>query len=151
MVERFEQFSALISTAYRLVQKLEREEMEKYGLKGALAQYLLVMSHHPEGITAAQLCDACDQDKAAVSRVISEMEAKGLLVRLGEKEQAYRALLMLTDAGKQAAAFVAERASVAVVKANEGLSDAHRKIFYTALERIAANLQKICEDGIPED
>ncbi len=151
MVERFEQFSALISTAYRLVQKLEREEMEKYGLKGALAQYLLVMSHHPEGITAAQLCDACDKDKAAVSRVISEMEAKGLLVRLGEKEQAYRALLMLTDAGKQAAAFVAERASVAVVKANEGLSDAHRKIFYTALERIAANLQKICEDGIPED
>ena len=151
MVERFEQFSALISTAYRLVQKLEREEMEKYGLKGARAQYLLVMSHHPEGITAAQLCDACDKDKAAVSRVISEMEAKGLLVRLGEKEQAYRALLMLTDAGKQAAAFVAERASVAVVKANEGLSDAHRKIFYTALERIAANLQKICEDGIPED
>ena len=76
MLDRFEQFTAAISTIHRFVQKIERDEMEKYGLKGASAQYLLAMARYPEGITAAALCDVCDRDKAAVSRILSEMEKK---------------------------------------------------------------------------
>ena len=150
MVERFEQFSELISGAYRLVQKLERTEMEAYGLKGAFAQYLLVMSHYPQGITSAQLCEACEKDKAAVSRAVSEMESKGLVVREGEGEQSYRALLFLTDEGRRAAEFVSQRASVAVVKANEGISEEQRRVFYETLEQFNENLQRICESGIPK-
>ena len=150
MVERFEQFSALISGAYRLVQKLERTEMGAYGLKGAFAQYLLVMSHYPQGITSAQLCEACEKDKAAVSRAVSEMESKGLVVREGEGEQSYRALLFLTDEGRRAAEFVSQRASVAVVKANEGISEEQRRVFYETLEQFNENLQRICESGIPK-
>ena len=44
MVDRFEQFSALISAAYRQVQRIERADMEKYGLKGAYAQYLRILT-----------------------------------------------------------------------------------------------------------
>ncbi|MBO5354680.1 MAG: MarR family transcriptional regulator [Clostridia bacterium] len=150
VVDRYEQFSGLISGAYRQIQKLEREEMEKYGFKGAFAQYLLAMNHHPEGLTAAQLCDACDKDKAAVSRVLAEMEEKGLVQKTGEGAHAYRAMLMLTDKGHHAADFVARRAMIAVSKAGEGLSDADRKIFYAALELINVNLKKICDDGIPD-
>lgn len=150
MVDRYEQFSGLISGVYRQVQKLEREEMEKYGFKGAFAQYLLAMNHHPSGMTAAQLCEACDKDKAAVSRVLAEMEEKGLVQKTGEKAHPYRAALTLTAEGRDAAAFVAKRATVAVLKAGEGLSDADRKIFYAALELINTNLQKICDDGIPD-
>ena len=57
MMDRFEQFTSAISVITRYIQKLERDEMEKYGLKGAYAQYLLMMHHYPDGITAAQLCD----------------------------------------------------------------------------------------------
>lgn len=150
MLNRFEQFTSAISALYRDVQKIERDEMEKRGLRGAFAQYLLAISRYPEGITAAALCEVCDKDKAAVSRIIGEMEAKGLLEKENDGISQYRAKLRLTPEGKAAAAFVRERASVAVELAGSGLSDEDRKVFYSALERISLNLQQICTDGIPE-
>ncbi len=150
MLSRFEQFTSAISAIYRDVQKLERDEMEKHGLRGAFAQYLVAISRHPEGITAAALCEVCDKDKAAVSRVITELEAKGLLIKENDGTSQYRAKLYLTESGQEAARFVKERASVAVELAGSGLSDPDRKVFYAALERIASNLQRISKDGIPE-
>ena len=149
MLNRFEQFTTAISALYRDVQRIEREEMEKQGLRGAFAQYLLAISRHPEGITATALCEACDKDKAAVSRIIGEMEEKGLLEKESGSTSQYRARLRLTPAGQEAANFVRERASIAVELAGRGLSDEERKIFYSALERISANLQQICTKGIP--
>ena len=40
MISRFERFSFAISGIYRSIQKIERDEMERYGLKGGYAQYL---------------------------------------------------------------------------------------------------------------
>jgi len=150
MVDRFEQFAGYISGIFRQIQKLEREELEKCGLKGAFAQYLIVMTHYPEGITAAQLCEVCDRDKAAVSRVVAELAEKGMVERAGEKGTLYRAPLILTEAGKKAAAFVAKRATVAVRKATEGLGEENRKIMYDALGLIFSNLERICAMGLPE-
>ena len=81
MITRFEQFSAAISTIYQSMAKIERMEMAKYGLKGPHAQCLLAMKRHPEGITAARICEVCEKDKAAVSRILSELEAAGMVVR----------------------------------------------------------------------
>lgn len=150
MLGRFEQFSGFISGIYRSIQKLEREEMIKYGLKGAYAQYLMVMNRFKDGVTAAELCELCDKDKAAVSRIIANMEEKGLVKRQARNNNLYRAILTLTDEGKKAAHFVAERAKIAVEKAGAGLSDADRIEFYNALGLISANLQNICKSGIPE-
>ena len=104
MLDRFEQFTSAISALYRDVQKIERDEMEKQGLRGAFAQYLLAISRHPEGITAATLCEVCDKDKAAVSRIIAEMESKGLVEKENDGTSQYRARLRLTPAGQEAAA-----------------------------------------------
>jgi DNA-binding MarR family transcriptional regulator len=149
MLDRFEQFTSAISALCRDVQKIERDEMEKQGLRGAFAQYLLAISRYPEGITASALCEVCDKDKAAVSRIIGEMESKGLLTKINDGVSQYRAKLCLTEAGQEAAAFVRERASIAVELAGSGLSDEDRKAFYKALELISANLQQICKQGIP--
>lgn len=151
MVSRFELFTGVISAIYRSIQKIERDEMEKYGLRGAYAQYLLAMSHYPEGITAAGLCEVCDKDKAAVSRAAAEMTEKGLMIRQASSDNLYRAKLKLTDAGYEAARFVAERASAAVEAAGNGLTDDDRSVFYAALGRIAANLKIISQDGIPQN
>ena len=150
MLGRFEQFSGFISGIYRSIQKLEREEMIKYGLKGAYAQYLMVMNRFKDGVTAAELCELCDKDKAAVSRIIANMEEKGLVQRQARNNNLYRALLTLTDEGKKAAHFVAERAKIAVEKAGAGLNDTDRAKFYDALGLISSNLQSICQNGIPE-
>ena len=149
MLNRFEQFTSAISALCRDVQKIERDEMEKQGLRGAFAQYLLAISRYPEGITASALCEVCDKDKAAVSRIIGEMESKGLLQKINDGTSQYRARLSLTPAGEEAAAFVRERASAAVELAGSGLSDEDRKAFYKTLELISENLQEICKKGIP--
>ena len=146
MLNRFSQFCFSVSAIQRAVQKIERDEMESRGFKGAFAQYLAVMIQYPDGVTAAQLCEICDRDKAAVSRAVTEMEERGLLTRQGNH---YRALLFLTPAGEETARFVCSRAVIAVAEAGKGLSDAERAVFYGALERIATNLQVICKDGLP--
>lgn len=147
MLERFEQFSAAISAIYRDIQKIEKDEMDRLGYKGAFAQYLVLLRRYPEGLTAAEICELCDRDKAAVSRVMAEMEDKGLVTRTGS---AYRAKLILTELGLDAADFVACRAQVAVFEAGKGLSDRDRVIFYEALSRIASNLQALSQQGLPE-
>jgi len=147
MLDRFEQFSAAISAIYRDIQKIEKAEMDRLGYKGAFAQYLVLLRRHPDGLTAAEICELCDRDKAAVSRVMAEMEEKGLVARSGS---AYRAKLVLTELGHDAADFVACRAEIAVLEAGKGLSDRDRTIFYDALSRISANLQALSDQGLPE-
>lgn len=151
MLDRFEQFTAAISSIHRFVQKIERDEMDKYGLKGASAQYLLAMARYPEGVTAATLCDICDRDKAAVSRILAEMEAKGLVHRVDSGESQYRALLALTPAGKEAADYVNRKATIAVELAGKDLTEDDRRVLYASLEAIAASIRTLSHKGIPDD
>ena len=150
MIERVEQFVSYISMIHRDIQRIEREEMEKLGLKGAYAQYLVAMHRHPEGITAADLCEVCDKDKAAVSRAVAEMEKHGLLNKLCNQDNQYRALLKLTEHGKHAAEFVCRRAVSAVQFAAEGIDDETRKIMYRCLRSVSSRVQMICKEGLPE-
>ena len=150
MLDRFEQFSYSISNIYRHIMKIEREEMEKYGLRGSYAQYLVTMTRFPEGITSSKLSEICDRDKAAISRIVSEMENKGLIRRESDKGNLYRAKLVLTEEGEKAAGFVCERAEKAVNAAGRGLGDDDRKIFYGSLAIIEANLRRISREGIPD-
>ena len=150
MISRFEQFSFAIAGIYRSIQKIEREEMDRYGLKGAYAQYLVTLSRFPEGLPAARLCEICDVDKAAVSRAVSEMERHGLIQR-ADKERSYRAKLCLTDAGREAADFVSRRAQAAVAAAGQDLTEENRQAMYAALEAISARLQVISREGIPDE
>ena len=151
MITRFEQFSASVACIYRNIQKIERVEMAKYGLKGPHAQALLAMSRYPEGITSGELVKLCDKDKAAISRTVAELEREGMVDRQGKNGNFYRAALMLTQRGREAAEHVAIRAKQAVEAASEGLSDGNRRVLYAALELIASHLQKICDTGLADE
>ena len=150
MIDRFQQFSTAVSGIYRYVQKIERMEMEKYGLKGPHAQCLIAMGSCPDGITAVQLTEICDRDKAAISRIVSELEQEGMVEREYRNGTTYRARLKLTEKGQEAAQRVSELASRAVQQAGKGLDDEQRRIFYYALNLIAANLYDISNQGITE-
>ncbi|MBE6030795.1 MAG: MarR family transcriptional regulator [Firmicutes bacterium] len=150
MISRFEQFSSVISSIYGAIQKIEREEMAKYGLKGAYAQYLVAVKRFPEGVTSTELCELCDKDKAAVSRIVAEMEEKGLVVREGIKETLYRAKIKLTEEGRKAAEHVLEKGEVAVAIVGKGLTNEDRDAFYRAMDLIANNIQVLTKKGLPE-
>ena len=116
--------------------------MEKHGLRGAYAKYLVAMARYPEGLTSARLCEVCDKDKAATSRFVAEMEEKGLINRESGNFSMYRAKLTLTEKGKEIANFVLKKVYVAVELAGGGLDEENRRIFYATLGLIESNLKK---------
>ncbi len=150
MLTRYELLCASVSSMYHDIQKIERVEMEKFGLKGPHAQCLLTMRRFPEGLTAGQLCAFCEKDKAAVSRTVSELESAGMLIRADRNGNRYRALLTLSEQGIQAAEAVSSRALKAVERAGTGLEDQQRQVFYQVLSLIAENLHTLCRDGLPK-
>mgnify|MGYP003305966336 CR=1 FL=1 len=152
MESRYELLSGSISSMYHDIQKIERTEMAQYGLKGPHAQCLLAMKKHPEGITAARLCEVCDKDKAAVSRSILYLEQKNYLTREipAEREgrqmaKHYRAPLALTEEGSRIAREIAEKVDRVLEAVSRGVSEEDRTIMYAALEQINRNLRALCE------
>lgn len=148
MLERYEQFSISVSSIHRSIQKIERVEMAKYGLKGPHAQCLLSMARFPEGIAAARLCEVCEKDKAAVSRTLAELEQAGMICRTQREGKRYRAKLKLTERGQTVACTVNKLVFLAVQKASEGYDAQARETFINVLNLIAGNLQSICAEGL---
>lgn len=150
MLDRFERFSFSILEIYKHWHKLTAEEMNKYGLKGTHAMYLLILSKYPQGLTAPRICELCSRDKADVSRMMSIMEEKGLVTKEGIHQNLYRGVFRLTEKGQEAAEHVRKRASLAVELAGTALTEENRAIFYESLESIVSNLRKLSKEGIPE-
>ena len=150
MVSKYEIFSTVVSCLYHNIQRIERTEMAKYGLKGPHAQCLVIMARYPDGITAARLCEICERDKAAISRTVAELEEAGLLTRREQNGVRYRVPLVLTEAGRAAAQEVNDVAGRAVEQAGAGLTDQQRNVFYDVLGLIAQKLSTISRDGLQE-
>lgn len=150
MLDRFERFSLAIFEITRYWHKLTSDEMEKYGLKGPHSVYLLALYRFEEGLTSPQICEICSKDKSDVSRMMSIMEEKGLVIKEGKHQNMYGGVFKLTDEGKKAAQFVSGRAATAVSLAGKDLTEENRAIFYDALESISANLKHLSIEGIPE-
>lgn len=150
MLDRFEKFSLAISEIDRCWHKLAAEEMAKYELNSPHVVYLNILRQHEEGITAAKLGELCGKNKADVSRMVSILEKKGLLLKEAVGSNMYRALLKLTEKGKAAAKYVQDRAAIAVELAGAGLPEQDRDTFYRVLDLITANLQMLSRKGLPQ-
>lgn len=149
MIDRFERFSTSILEISRLWHRIAGEAMGQYGLKGAYATYFTTLYRFPDGITSAQLAELSSRDKADVSRAMTLLENKGLVIRQETDGKAYRARLLLTPSGRELAQQVNTKAQAAVELASSGLQEEKRAILYEALELITANLQKLSKEGIP--
>ena len=148
MIGRFEIFSLGLTQLTSSWNKIANEELKPLGLKGRAAVYMIALYKSKEGLTCTNLCEICHRDKAEASRVISEMEKKGLVVRELENGSGYRAKIRLTEEGKKATYELRERIKLAVEKGGSGLSDEEREHFYHALQVIAKNLQEISKEGL---
>ena len=143
-MEGFEQFSQAVGCLYRDMQKLQRAEMAKYGLKGIHAECLLAMLRYPEGMTCARLGRLCDKDKAAISRTVSELERQGLISRQENNGVRYRAVLHLTEQGTAAAGAVRAASMGRVKQAGEAMSAESRRSFCENADLLARNLHTLC-------
>ena len=100
------------------------------------------------GLTAAELSRTSGEDKAAISRTVAELEEKGY-VRLDvpADKRAYRSKIMLTEKGRETAAYIDRRADEALAAGSAGLTDAQRAQLYATLGQIAENLERYLQEG----
>lgn len=145
MLDRFQLFSSSIASIYKSILKIEAMEMERYGLKGSHVQCLLAMERAGEAVTAAQLSDLCEKDKAAVSRALAELEQKALITR----QSGYRAAVSLTESGRRVACALEATARTAVEVAGGDLTEEDRARLYSALAQIADRLRDMSAAGVP--
>lgn len=144
MKKRFETFTQQIARINRNVRKIKTEEMEEFNLKSPHVSCLYYL--YKDGtMTAKQLCDVCDEDKAAISRSIDFLENNGYLVCKSKTEKRYKSPLELTAKGKQVGQVIANKIDNVLALASEGLSDGDREVFYKSLILISENLQKFCD------
>ena len=145
MNDRFERFSAIIAEISYNLHKIAAQEMEKYGLKGPYAIYVLTLYRYEKGLTAAQLCELSNRDKSDVSRAVTEMVKKGLLER---DAGAYRSRLRLTELGRVSAKELRSLVDKAVSVIDRDVSADEREGMYSALGKISSNLRLISEGEI---
>ena len=149
MLDRFERFSFAVFEISRCWHKIASDVMSGYGLKGPYAIYLVVLRRFHDGVTAARLCELCMRDKADVSRAVAAMEKEGLICREGNG--AYRAVLKLTESGRNVANQVAELAERAVARAGGELDPMQLLQFYRTLGTITTNLQALSKEGFSQE
>ena len=82
-MERFVAFVNNINQIYRCVQKIKNNEMTEFGLRGTHVMCIFHLNHAKAALTSARLSVICGEDKAAISRVVSELAEKDLIVFSG--------------------------------------------------------------------
>ena len=150
MVDRFENLTSGITQIYKSIQKIKRCRMDSLGLKGTHVMCLHYLSEYPEGLTAADLCGKCKEDKAGISRILSDLEKTGLIAyaqKNTEKDtKKYRAKAFLTEKGRQYAKKMTNLIVHATIAGGQGITPAERDIFYRILFQIADNLNQVCQN-----
>ena len=139
MIQRFDAFVSGITSCYKYIQRIKSMEMTEFGLKGTHVMCLYYLRQHPAGLTASQLCGLCAEDKAAISRTVSELKRRGYITTLSQK--AYRAMLTLTAAGQEVARKFDQLLESWVTAGGDGLTEEERSDFYKSLSSIAENLR----------
>jgi DNA-binding MarR family transcriptional regulator len=151
LIERFESFTSSVTKAYKSIQKIKIAEAEQIGLKPTHVMYMYYLGKNPEGLTHAELCKLCIEDKAAVSRGIVELTKKGFIKNSEENSnRKYRTKIVLTDEGKQINNNLNEAIAIAVNKASKNLDEVDRENFYRVFFYITDNLDEICSSYLKE-
>lgn len=142
MQDRFKDFTVLISRASRCIKKLKSDKMNEFNLKGPHV-YVLYYLRAYGSLTASQLCELCNDDKALLSRSIDHLEENGYITRDNSSKR-YRSKIHLTPKGEVVAEKMVELVGEIVDEASRGLSQENRAIMYESLALICDNLEKMC-------
>ena len=145
MLDRFENLTTGVARIYKNIQKIKKHKMGSLGLKGTHVMCIFYLNLNPGGLTAADLCTRCREDKAGISRILSDLEAQGFITYdLAENRKKYRAKASLTEEGKSYAGKVNDLILQATLDGGQGISEEEREIFYRILFLIADNLDTVC-------
>ncbi len=142
MEERFETFTTLIAKINRNVRRIKNQEMAEYDLRSAHISCLYYL-YTVDGLTATDLCEKCEEDKATISRALEHLEKNGYLSRANVPSRRYKSPLILTDKGADVGRQIAKRIARVLAEVDESLSETERTMFYRSLKILSDRLDEI--------
>jgi len=146
MEDRFETFTVQIAKINRNIKRIKTEEMSEYNLNGTHVSCLYYLFKQNDTLTAKELCDVCDEDKASISRSLEYLEKSNLIICNSKTEKRYNSPLSLTSEGKVIGQSIANKIENIVSLAGNGLTPENRKIFYESLFISSNNLQNYVDE-----
>ena len=141
----FELFSTGVSYLIKSIQQLKSRKMAEYGLKGTTALCLCQILESETGLTAGELSDQGEIDKAQVSRCMAELMEKGFVFRDNRDGKLYRQKYCLTEKGQNVARDIVESTSAIQTYIRKGVSDEDMKNFYRVLDVLCDNFSNLLE------
>ena len=147
MEERFNTFTLLITNISRSIRKIKSGEMAEYDLKSQHVSCLYYI-YKAKSITAKELCDLCDEDKANISRSVKFLEERGFLKCDSKLAKRYLSPLELTESGASIARGISERIDEVLFESSLGITEEELSCFYKCLGIINDRLQKISDQYV---
>lgn len=108
MKKRFETFTVLIAKINRNIKKIKNQEMAEYDLRSSHISCLYYL-YISDGLTATELCEKCEEDKATISRSLDYLETYGYLTCASKSAKRYKSPLILTEKGNEVAKKIADK------------------------------------------
>ena len=145
MEKRFEMFTVLTTSIGRSIRKIKNAEMMEYDLKAPHVTCLYYL-YSCGPMTAKDLCELCEEDKANMSRIIDYLEKRDFITCSSTSSRRYRCLWSLKEQGIEVSEFISRKIDDVLGAAGDGITEEDRTVMYSCLERINTNLQKICNE-----
>ena len=142
MKDRFETFTVLIAKISRNIRKIKNQEMVDYHLRSSHVSCLYYL-YSSDGLTATELCERCEEDKATISRSLVYLENNGFLTCRSKSAKRYNSPLLLTEKGKEAGKKIADKINQILGEISACLTDEERVVFYLSLNIISNGLETI--------
>lgn len=142
MEERFETFTVLINRISRNIRKIKNQEMADYNLRSAHVSCLYYI-YRAETITATELCEKCEEDKATISRALDYLEKNEFITCLSPNTKRYKSPLVLTEKGSIVGKKIADKIDGVLDQISVGLTEEERRSFYRYLSIISNSLEVI--------
>ena len=141
-MERFETFTVLINRISRNIRKIKNQEMAEYNLRSSHISCLYYL-HASEGLTATDLCERCEEDKATISRALDYLETTGYLTCESKNTKRYRSPLILTEKGRAIGTKIADKIDSVLDEISVVLTEEERVTFYQSLSSISDGLDSV--------
>ena len=142
MNNRFETFTVLIAKISRNIRKIKNQEMADYDLRSPHISCLYYL-YSSEGLTATDLCERCEEDKATISRSLGYLENEGYLTCESKSAKRYKSPLFLTEKGKAVGKKIADKIDLVFSEISAELTAEERISFYRSLTIISDRLEAI--------
>lgn len=142
MKERFGTFTALITKTSRNIKKLKIREMEQYGLRSSHISCLYFL-YSSEPLTATEICERCEEDKATVSRALDYLEENGYVSCESKLVKRYKSPFFLTEKGKEIGKEIYDKVTFVLGEIDKELSEEDRIAFYRGLTVISDCIERV--------